>query len=169
MNNIMLTGERQIGKSTMINFLLDDFHGEVCGFKTLPDNGLHYLSDINSENILAENQYICRKSEGGTLEGIASVFDDSGAGILDNCLKKRPDLIIMDELGIFESKAFIFQEKVLECLNSDIPVLGVLKAKSSPFLDLIRKRDDVTIFTMTEKNRSKIKERIKHKLYECWV
>lgn len=169
MNNIMLTGERKVGKSTIINFVLDDFHGEVCGFKTLPDNGLHYLSSINSQNALTEKQYICRKNEDGILEGIASVFNDSGAGVLDHCLKKRPDLIIMDELGLFESRAFVFQEKVLECLNSDIPVLGVLKARSSPFLDIIRNREDVTIFTITEANRNKMKEIIKYKLYQCWV
>lgn len=169
MNNIMLTGERQIGKSTIINFLLEDFHGEACGFRTLPHNGLHYLSSINSQYILAEKQYICRKNEGGTLEGIASVFDSRGAGLLDNCLKKRPDLIIMDELGLFESNAFKFQESVLECLNADIPVLGVLKAKSSPFLDLIRNREDITIFTITEANRDKMKEIIRNKLYHCWV
>lgn len=169
MNNIMLTGERQIGKSTIINFLLENCHGEVCGFRTLPNDGLHYLSPINSQRVMAEKHNICRKNEGGTLVGITSTFDDSGARILGNCLEKKPDLIIMDELGLFESKAFVFQERVLECLNSDIPVLGVLKAKSSPFLDLIRNRDDITIFTITKDNRSKMKEIIKNKLYQIWV
>lgn len=169
MNNIMLAGERQIGKSTIINFLLEDFHGKACGFKTLQDNDLYYLSSLSSQNISTEKQYICRKNKSGTLEGITQVFDEKGAPTLKNCLEESPDLIIMDELGVFENNAFLFQESVLECLNSTIPVLGVLKAKASPFLDLIRKRDDTTIFTITEDNRDRIKEIIKNKLYQCWV
>ena len=39
----------------------------------------------------------------------------------------------MDELGIYERDALEFQAHVFRVLDSPLPVLGVLKDKSSPF------------------------------------
>lgn len=174
MNNMMLTGERQVGKSTLIQFLLKDFPGRICGFLTLPRDGLYYLSCINSPGIHIcgeqKEPFICRKNKQGKPEGITSAFDDYGAKILENCLrnKPKPDLIVMDELGVFESEAYLFQEKVLDCLNSDTPVLGVIKDKPSPFLDLLRKRDDTVFFRITEENREQMKDILINKFYQFW-
>ncbi len=172
MNNIMLTGERQVGKSTLIQILLKDFPGRVCGFLTLPRDGLYYLSCINSAGIHICGEQaeplICRKNNHGRLEGITSVFDEYGANILDKCLRQKPDLIVMDELGVFESEAYLFQEKVIDCLNSNIPVLGVIKDKPSPFLDLLRKRDDTVFFRITKDNRAQMKDILINKFYQFW-
>ena len=102
--------------------------------------------------------------DNGSLKGLPAVFDEIGAGILNDCLNSKPDLIVMDELGVFENKAYLFQEKVLDCLNSQIPVIGVIKDKSSPFLDLLRKRDDAIFIRVTKENRNKMKGILKTKL-----
>ena len=79
-----------------------------------------------------------------------------GVKLLEDCFKAYSDLIVMDELGFFESNAALFQNKVLEILDSDTPVLGVLKQKDIPFLNNIRNRNDVTIFVVTHGNRDEV-------------
>ncbi len=64
----------------------------------------------------------------------------------------------MDELGFLESEAFAFQKKSLEILDGDTPVIGVIKPRSSDFLDLVRKHPRVEILEVTPENRT---ERLK--------
>ena len=63
------------------------------------------------------------------------------------------DLIIMDELGILEDDCALFKDAVIRCLDSDKNILGVIKNKSSEFLDGVRNRKDVQIFKLTDTNR----------------
>lgn len=162
MNNVLLTGERQVGKSTLIQYVLDDFPGLVCGFRTMPQNGLHCLKPVGLTGYVKKKYYICERGADGRLKGNTAFFDHIGAQILKDCLANKPDLILMDELGIFESEAYLFQEQVLDCLNSGIPVLGVIKDKPSPFLDLLRKRDDAIVLRIMKDNRNKMKKILKN-------
>lgn len=159
MKNIFLTGDIQVGKSTLIKRILEKDQGQVCGFKTVPfylndESRLFQLNRFFPEQINNEQPLlVCKKTENGKLTGIPEVFDQWGVRILEACLNAKPDIIIMDELGLFESEAYDFQKSVWRCLDSPIPVLGVLKAKNSPFLDRVREREDVLIIEITEANR----------------
>ncbi|WP_017755429.1 nucleoside-triphosphatase [Calidifontibacillus oryziterrae] len=156
MNNIFLTGEKQVGKSTIINNIIDNFTGNICGFKTLletKEGRQFYFSGFNPMIDSIPKIYICKKDNNDKLEGITEAFDDFGVKILEDSLNDSSDLIIMDELGVFENQAYRFQKSVYKCLNSAIPVIGVIKAKPSLFLDTIRNRDDVTIVNVTKENR----------------
>ena len=156
MNNIFLTGEKQVGKSAIINKIIVDYNEKVCGFKTLLENTEYrrfYLESISLNNRTTEKNYISKRTEEGYTKGIIEAFDGFGTVILSECLASSPSLIVMDELGVFEKNAFLFQEMVYKCLDSAIPVLGVLKAKSSPFLDSIKNRKDVKIFYVNHDNR----------------
>lgn len=62
-------------------------------------------------------------------------------------------LVIMDELGRFELAVPDFLHAVETALNSKIPVIGVLKDESNPFLDGIRSRSDVRILGIEVKTR----------------
>jgi len=165
MNNIFLTGDKQVGKSTIINRFLAEYNGRVCGFKTLLETDPYrrfYLHSLNPQITFNEKIYISKINEQGFLKGNIEGFDSFGVEILNDCLTSPPDLIVFDELGLFESDAILFQKAVHKCLDSPIPVLGVLKAKSSPFLDSIRYRNDVTIYNVTLENREEMNEIIAH-------
>ena len=64
-----------------------------------------------------------------------------------------PPLILMDELGFMENEAHVFQQKVLEILDGNIPVLGVIKPQSFPFLDKVRNHPKVKVLDITTENR----------------
>ena len=66
----------------------------------------------------------------------------------------------MDEIGPNEENASIFKEKILNVLDSDKLVLGVLQKADSRFLDSIKNRIDTKVYTVTEENRQEIKKEI---------
>jgi len=156
--NIFLTGSIKVGKSTLINRLLEDFKGSVKGFKTLPyfkedEKSGFLLKGFNVQVEPSGLPLICRRTKTGILYGIIETFEGYGVRILQECLETGTDLILMDELGIFETGAQNFQKWVLKCLDSHIPVLGVIKPKSTAFLEGIKKRKDVTIIEVDLRNR----------------
>lgn len=166
MKNIFLTGPIIIGKSTILNEAIRDFNGTVGGFKTVPqfmeDGARTYVLGSITPGIEAQSKpYICLPDKGGRLRGVPETFDNFGAGILDVCVNSRLDLIIMDELGVYESKALGFQDSVKRALDSKIPVLGVLKAKHNLFLNEIRERQDVLILPVTLDYRDEITRQFK--------
>ncbi|MEL7566877.1 MAG: nucleoside-triphosphatase [Dehalobacterium sp.] len=156
-NNIFLTGNIQVGKSTIINHIAKKLPINIGGFETLPwyeQNQLSsfYMEDINGQPQVGKPSLIayCR---GKKWVAVPDTFNDFGVAILQRCLDKKPDLIVMDELGFFESEAYRFQELVQDCLDSEVPVLGVLKKADIAFLNLIKKRRDIILLTVTPGNR----------------
>lgn len=159
--NFFLTGEIRVGKSTLINGVLEAFYGKVCGFITLRAyhekilNGF-YMESVQKNLSFKQNAFIGKCIDGKHWVSIPSTFDDYGVEILNDSLNQKPDLIIMDELGFFEAKAFDFQSAINDVLDSDIPVLGVIKKTKTPFLEQIRNRNDVEIYTVTRENQYEI-------------
>ncbi|HJJ31020.1 MAG TPA: hypothetical protein O0X97_02080 [Methanocorpusculum sp.] len=157
--HIFLTGEVQIGKSTAIEKAVDMLCITPGGFRT---KGSNYKADGSSDVMLypaektPEEGYIAahRSTAGKTV--FPEIFNAFGPLFL-----KRPaELILMDELGYMESSAAEFQKAVFETLDGKTPVLGVIRNKSTPFLDTVRKRDDIILITVTEQNRDFIPEKI---------
>ena len=83
-----------------------------------------------------------------------NAFDRLGEFLLRSLPGK--DLILMDELGPNEAKAYGFQRAVEQALDSGIPVYGILQMADSEFLDRIAARDDVCVITVTEENRDSL-------------
>lgn len=172
MINLFLTGEKRIGKSTIINGLLEEFKLRPSGFKTIRQivDGKHVgfaMKDLTGiVPVEYSPLYIAKPNSQGYWEPVIDVFDRWGVKILQESIASPMDVILMDELGHFESKAFAFQQQVLECLSAPIPVLGVIKQRSTPFLDSIRQRDDVHLITITKENRNEQYDNIKKILKE---
>lgn len=153
--HVFLTGDIQVGKSTIINRVLEDTELILAGFKTL---GANYLPDGSSDIVI----FPCEKSveEGFVVANRSSlgktvypeVFDEKGVEFL----LRQGELVIMDELGYMESDAKLFQRTVLELLDKDTPVLGVLRNMHTPFLDAVRNNKNVEVIFVTKDNREEI-------------
>ena len=163
--NIFLTGEINIGKSTIIEKFLLTYFGTVGGFKTIrckTDNDAFYgvyLLDVNYEDaVLSKENRVGDCFPDKSLTSYGSIFDTFGVDFLS--FETEPSLIVMDELGILEKNATKFQEKVHECLNSNASVLGIIKNKNNSFLDSICKRDDVILLEVNEDNRNGVLEKV---------
>lgn len=167
-----LTGDIRIGKSTIIQEIVRAFPKKVGGFRSVIGN---YTSDGSSDIFLLpvdgtekdcnpKNRAVHRDFPANTYESFPEIFNRVGGSLLEEA--KQCSLIIMDELGFMESEAFDFQEKVMEILDGDIPVLGVIKPKKTPFLDRVRSHPGVCIFGVIPDNREDVLLQLKERILD---
>lgn len=158
-SNILLTGNIGVGKSTIVRNVLKVIDFKCGGYieeKSKNDNieeiKLISLIDNNEEGIIAIRDIITKEVIGNT-----EVFDTLGSECLEKSLKLS-ELIIMDEIGFLEARALLFRKAILDVLDSEKRVLGVIKDDycKNEFLESIRKRKDVMIIRINEKNRDGI-------------
>lgn len=167
MKNIFLTGPVQIGKSTIIQKIIEEIAEPVGGFLTKKIN----LGEENKVNIISllninENQTFAKflpSNKHFNIKVYNEVLNDFGSNILKESLQKK-HIIIMDELGFIEKDALIFQKSVHTVLDNNNLVLGVIKPKDNKFLNSIRARKDVEIIEVTIENRNAIAKDIIEKL-----
>ena len=173
--HLFLTGEIQVGKSTILRHLLEKMDlspEQVGGFQSeviiLPDgrNSVHLFSPAGQDELNEENCIMIRqpwlpeksKEKRGFPEIFPDVFEKRGVELLQ--VNESHRLILMDELGFAEREAPHFRGKVLETLDGSVPVLGVLKKKPYDFLDQVAGHPDVIVITVTEENRNDITDLI---------
>ena len=161
---LFLSGQPQVGKTTIIERIVEQLEIEVGGFLSwstpFSEQGISevYLQKV-SYNLLdrsVENQ-IGRRVTGKGIECYPKTFDQAGISILAEAHRK--DLLIFDELGYMENEAFLFQQRILELLNSPLPVLGVIKPVErchSDFLMEIRRHPHFQEIVVTEENREHV-------------
>lgn len=174
MKNLFLTGKINIGKSTVLNSIKDKLNISNCkigGFltKAFLENGKvkgFYIEPINYylSKSEFETNIIGYTPDDTKWVGVTNTFENIGVEILNYCLKSPLELIIMDELGFFESKACIFQQKVHEILESKKKVLGVIKPQPTIFMNSIRDREDVIIVEINEENRDYVSTELYNKI-----
>ena len=155
--HLFLTGEKRVGKSTVLQRLLHNRDVEVRGFLTVrlrtPGGAsIHMLRAGREDAYTADNRLFVK--ENGVFVVNPANFDRIGCGILQEM--QSADIVLMDELGPAEGEAYAFQQAVLNRLDGDIPVYGVLQRGESAFLEAIKERPDVQIVTVTETNRQQL-------------
>lgn len=161
--NIFLTGEIQVGKSTIIKKYIS-LHGyRVGGFNTIAgareadgSSNVHIVRADGTQPCGMDNivirRYGLRAARG--FDVFPEIYDTLGVKLLTQ--SSDCDLIVMDELGPKENDALLFQRAVLNCLAGAVPVLGVLMKRQSSFLDRVRSHPNVKIIEVTPENRESI-------------
>jgi nucleoside-triphosphatase len=166
MKHIFLTGEIQVGKSTIIRKYLANTGETADGFlshivdvdKSKPELGRElYLARFDTERGETDSRLAARVNR-PNFEVYTDVFDGHGAELVLSAGAR--DLIIMDELGRFEESAEVFNTAVFARLDGDKPILGVVKKVETPFLDAVRSHTNVTMITVTEQNREDILQQL---------
>ena len=161
--HIFLTGEKQVGKSTLWKKVLERAGIHPSGFQTLEYlvNGsfrgyrLHGLGRVPEQfgNDVPISVFLRRKLH----LPVTDSFNIFGTALLRLALEDG-GFVLMDELGIFERDAADFRQAVLDCLDGSCHVLGVLQKADDPFLEAILNRPDVRVFTVTKENRDELVE-----------
>ena len=158
--NILITGLPGVGKTTLVKKLVEElkqFH--PVGF---------YTEEIKEE---------------GTRKGFALISLDGRRGLLSHTDIKSPHrvgtyrvdvkgfevfltflpllnpstrLVIIDEIGKMECFSEQFKECLTECLDSEKWVLATIALKGSGFIEEVKRRHDVTLFEMTQRNRNSL-------------
>jgi nucleoside-triphosphatase len=171
--HIFLTGEVQVGKSTLIKKTLAAFPGlRPAGFYTLsaplrPDGSRPvYLWPASGEPIFTEDHLVgVRLGEGRGIESYPAVFDEAGVKALSDA--ENAQLVVMDELWRMEKDAALFTARVLELAAGKTPILGVLQKKAdTPMARAIRENPEAELWTVTAENRDGLAEKLYFRLRE---
>ena len=159
--NLLLTGNPGIGKTTLIMRLIERLgHLALSGFYT--------------EEIRARGRRVGFRAV--ALNGTSGVFAHRdyqttfrhrlgpygvNPWMLENLVlphldwkRKRPDLVVVDEIAKMELLSRPLREAILELLDSPCPVLGTISLHGAGVLKRIRDREDVHLVKLTRKNRS---------------
>ena len=165
--HIFLTGEKQVGKSTIIRRFLEVtglLPEKLGGFRSenRPESddrlSVYLVSPAGTEELNRENRIMIRspgiREQRYHPEIFPEVFENKGVELLRS--DGSESLILMDELGFAEEEAPSFQKAVLETLDGPVPVLGVLRQGPGEFLNQVASHPLVSVIRVTEENREEI-------------
>jgi nucleoside-triphosphatase len=158
MKHIFLTGDMQIGKSTVILKTLQLLNVKFGGFRTYfgadrsNPNRCLYMSSASLPAKYDESSVVARFTPVSPPEIFPERFNALGVEYIKEALKTA-DLIVMDELGNLENTALRFQNAVLDTLNGDVPILGVIKLSATGWVDKIRNHPKVELVHVDKENR----------------
>ena len=158
--HIFLTGEKQVGKSTLVSAVLDSVGLKYSGLRSIS-----VFDDKKDRNVfIVPANKGC--SEPAALVGVCSnrhitekhpeVFDDVGCRLLE--FDEDTKLVIIDEIGNMERDAKRYSDRILELLDrTDIRILGIIqKMTDTDLARAIRKHPNVRMIDVNVKNREEL-------------
>lgn len=156
--NVLITGRPGVGKTTVIRRVLEKLEGRPGGFTTqeIRRGGRRVgfsirAVDTGQEGVLAHID-VAGPHRVGPYGVNTADMERIGVPALHRAMDKA-DVIVMDEIGRMENYCSSFRSAVLRVLDGPRNVLGTLQMRSTPFLNRIRRRSDITIHEVTLKNR----------------
>ncbi len=148
--NILITGSKNTGKSTLVQKILQQFSASYAGFQTIPfeifEAGPTYLM----RDLITKKQTPISKCVGKRIVGIPITFSTFGKRCLENSITSKHLFVVMDELGRFERTSYDFIDMVNKVLSSEKIVIAVLKAESIDYLSLIKDRPDCYLYNLDD-------------------
>lgn len=154
--HLFLTGRKGVGKSTLIRRFLEREGRPVGGFYMLKTDRVFsgrpsvHLLRAGEDCVPSKENFLFFCGEKST-SAISHRFDLLGYRALIDT--RDVELLIMDELGPHEEDAERFRSAVMDALNGEIPILGVLQQADGSFLREITEHPRVTVLEITPENR----------------
>ncbi len=166
MKHILIYGKRNSGKTLLFDRLLNKINVPVYGFVTCitskDPEGFHQIHMFS----VSDKE---RKPSDENLIGVCNMknrtikletFNNLGVKLLKAA---KPDgVIVMDELGFMEEKAYEFCDQVFKCLDGDIPVIATVR-RGEPFTDFLQKviaHPNAEVYKLEEDNLEELWEEL---------
>ncbi|MDD5903075.1 MAG: nucleoside-triphosphatase [Oscillospiraceae bacterium] len=161
---IMLCGDINSGKSTLIRKLLEDMGKPPKGYITVRMPAVDgvskvYLYDIANPPERVEDAAVIITIENEVREKHPELLDTLGVQYLTDI--PAGSVVVLDEIGSLESASPEFQKAVMRILSGDYTVLAAVKAANTDFLRAVRKHPDCELYIITPDNRDALYKQIK--------
>ena len=169
--NILLTGPPRCGKSTLIEKVIQKIDRPMTGFFTREIKeggkrvGFSIITLDGKEGVLAH-----KDSETEVRLGKYGVhLDQLNRIAVPSITPSKPDeIIVIDEIGKMECLSSLFRETLIKALESNNWVVGSIALKGNPFIERIKERGDVALWTVTEKSRGSLVGEILEHIHSCF-
>ena len=153
MRHIVVTGTKQIGKSTLVNRYLKHTAMPYAGYRTqrisMTSAGpIYALEEIQTGESEPISAYI-----DGRIQGIPSAFDKFGVQVLRRAMASDVSILLFDEIGRFERSSSHFLSALEAAFASEKKVIAVLKKEEIPHIIRIRQRKDVLVLDLDSLSR----------------
>lgn len=165
--HLFLTGSIQIGKTTALNRTLQLLKVTPGGFRSYfgedrksPHRYL-YMSSAAGPCVFTPEHAIVEFSQddnGAMVRTVLPRFEELGLQYMAEA--SRYPLIVLDECGRLEQQLPRFRARVLELLDGDVPVLGVVRQDAKGWLEEIRHHPKVRLVTVTAQNRDALPQQL---------
>ena len=155
---LFITGERNAGKSWVVHQVLAQTSPSAVGFRsykqdTAPGEATVWLEDIQNPSL---RWPLAQIAQNKPKQIFPQVFEQQGVNLLKGITAETKSLVIMDEIGFMESNAPLFQQEILRILSLPLPVLGVLRQDSTPFLDQLFAHPALTVLPLTRATQPEV-------------
>lgn len=154
--NIIITGPKHIGKSTVISAVLRGFKGSVSGFITEFDHRASSTRELRLRSIDASLSRCAVSWQDGKYRVFPTVFDEFASALI-NC---QSDLVVIDELGKFEKDCSELRNAVYEALVSPCTLVASVRLDAPGWIAGLKTRSDIRLITVTEDNRDTLPKEI---------
>ena len=154
--NVFVTGPPRCGKSTLIQKVLEKLNGPATGFLTreMREGGERVGFSINTvdgrEGILAHKSMRSRYRVGKYGVNLKDIDDIAVPAMIPS---GQEQIVVIDEIGKMECFSPLFKQALIEVLDSPNRVLGSIALRGAPFIEGIKRREDVMVIRVTIQNR----------------
>ncbi len=157
---VLLTGRPGCGKTTLIKRVVNNLPQRAGGFYTeeIRDRGLRVgfkLVTLDGDAAVLGHVDFKTPERLGKYGLDLVALETVGLEAIRKAVSSRT-LVVIDEIGPMEIRSAIFRDAVNEVLNSEVPVLATISARSLPFSDAIKSRPDVRLVEVRPNNRERL-------------
>lgn len=157
--NILITGRPGVGKTTLIFRLIKQINLPCVGF---------YTAEIRESGRRTGFEAIALHGPKLIMShvDIKSPYRVSKYGVdvanFERFLKEIPffdpkyAFIVIDEIGKMECFSPLFKKLILNLLDHDTPLIATIALRGDVFIESIKTRHDVRVYTVTYDNRDKL-------------
>lgn len=154
--NIIITGPKQCGKSTIVRKILSSLIGSVSGFLTeFSDRGSSERK-LLIKSIDGTKSRCAAKWSDGQVSVDMSAFDNFAPALIAT----STDYVVIDELGKFEKNSENLKLTVNSAFDSDVDVIAAIRLDADGWMQALKARDDVFLFTINGINRDSVPGRV---------
>ncbi len=157
---VLLTGRPGCGKTTLIKRVVNNLPRHTGGFYTeeIRNGGMRTgfkIVTLDGEEVVFAHVDLKTPEHLGKYRLDLSALESIGVNAIRQAVRERRHVVI-DEIGPMEIRSAIFRDAVNEVLDSEVPVLATIFARSLAFTDAIKSRRDVTLIEVRSDNRERL-------------